>query len=235
MTLETVSFLSVCVCFLKQRIKVLLNKEQSTLKKKISCCSSDRQNITEIMTNIIKHVHTRKIEYIIQNVTFHLKSMPYPCSNTSTDKDQREDLWGQRRGPTAHRDAAGEDRCEMHCDAVNPPPRTRGRRRWPRGRVLHTHGGGGSDREGAEARARARVWHGTVARLRAADTTSAPDGRQCSGRGMHGATELLLPQTPGLTNTYLLKYSTSLSVSSMSTLSRSISLGRKTSSEKWKR
>ena len=92
MTLETVSFLSVCVCFLKQRIKVLLNKEQSTLKKKISCCSSDRQNITEIMTNIIKHVHTRKIEYIIKNVTFHLKSMPYPCSNTSTDKDQREDL-----------------------------------------------------------------------------------------------------------------------------------------------
>lgn len=36
-------------------------------------------------------------------------------------------------------------------------------------------------------------------------------------------------------NIYLLKYSTSLSVSSISTLSRSISLGRKTSSVKWKK
>lgn len=145
MTLETASFLSVCVCFLKKIIKVLLNKEQSTLKKKISCRSSNRQNITEIMTNIIKHVHTRKMEYIIQNVTFHLKSIPIPVPTPAQIEVSGKACEDRGAGPG---DAAGEDRCEMHCDAVNPPPHTRGRGRWPRGRggacACSTHTGNGA-------------------------------------------------------------------------------------------
>lgn len=55
-----------------------------------------------------------------------------------------------------------------------------------------------------------------------------------SGGSCLAAVKASLFQTERL-NTYLLKYSTSLSVSSISTLSRSISLGRKTSSVKWKK
>lgn len=70
-----------------------------------------------------------------------------------------------------------------------------------------------------------------------ADRTCVHDNRQCYGRVRGSCLVAVKPpllQMHSL-NIYLLKYSTSLSVSSISTLSRSISLGRKTSSVKWKK